>query len=161
VTIDRRFVAAVVVIALVAHGARTLQAQAAARTWSNVMYLGGAAGVRGKSLDWDNRLTIAGDRITFTGTGKSKIRFEIATTSVRILSYTGHRHTNDGAAAAAFAAAGLVGLFAGSAIKSTDHYLELGYLLPGGTPAALLLRLHKENQQDIIDALHAATGIAK
>ena len=34
-------------------------------------------------------------------------------------------------------------------------------MLPDGSVGALLFRLHKENQQEIIDAMHAATGIEK
>jgi hypothetical protein len=153
---DHRFIVAV---ALAASIVQATPPALPARTWSDVMYLGGAPGVRGKSLKWDNKLTIGPDRITFTG--KDKIRFEIETTSVRRLEYTGHKHASEGAAAAGFAAAGLLGMLAGSAIRSTDHYLGLEYTLSDGTTAALLFRLHKDNQQQIIDAIHAATGIAK
>jgi len=52
-------------------------------------------------------------------------------------------------------------MFAGSPVRSTDHYLELEYMLPDGSVGALSFRLHKENQQEIIDAMHAATGIEK
>ena len=52
-------------------------------------------------------------------------------------------------------------MFAGSPVRSTDHYLELEYMLPDGSVGALLFRLHKENQQEIIDAMHAAIGIEK
>jgi len=34
-------------------------------------------------------------------------------------------------------------------------------VLPDGTAAALMFRLHKDNQQEIIDAIHTATGIEK
>src|SRR5712691_2684212 len=83
------------------------------------------------------------------------------TASVRRLDYTGHRHANEGAAAAGFVAGCLIGMFAGSPVRSTDHYLELEYMLPDGSVGALSFRLHKENQQEIIDAMHAATGIEK
>lgn len=82
------------------------------------------------------------------------------TASVRRLDYTGHRHANEGAAAAVLSR-GLIGMFAGSPVRSTDHYLELEYMLPDGSVGALSFRLHKENQQEIIDAMHAATGIEK
>ena len=157
---DRRLIVAVAVGASIVHGTRALPAaQAVARTWSNVMYLGGAAGVRGKALDWNNKLTIGGGKITFTG--KNKIRFEIETASVRRLDYTGRRHASDGAAVTGFIAGGLIGMLAGSAVRSTDHYLELEYILPDGSVGGILFRLHKENQQEIIDAMHAATGIEK
>src|SRR5712691_9397981 len=55
------------------------------------------------------------------------------TASVRRLDYTGHRHANEGAAAAGFVAGGLIGMFAGSPVRSTDHYLELEYMLPDGS----------------------------
>ena len=155
-----RVLARLVVLALVvlpiAH--QTAQAQTPVNAWSNVMYLGGVAGVRGKSLEWDNTLTVSPDKIRFAG---KKVRFEIDTRSVRRLIYRGHQHANDGAAAVGFGAAGLLGALVGSRLKSTDHYLEIAYELPDKSPAGLLLRLHKENQQAIIDAMHAATGIAK
>jgi hypothetical protein len=47
------------------------RAQVEATTCAKAMYLGGAVGVRGKSLDWINQLT---------------------------LDYTGHKHVNDDAA---------------------------------------------------------------
>lgn len=158
--IGKRLAAAAAVGASTLYGTVTApSAQTPARTWSNVMYLGGAAGVRGKSLDWDNRLTIGGDKITFTG--KNKIRFEIETRSVRGLNYKGFRHDHRDAATFGYLAGGLAGIAAAYALRSTDHYLELEYTLPDGTAAALMFRLHKDNQQDIIDAVHAATGIEK
>ena len=66
----------------------------APKTWSNVMYLGGVAGIRGKSLDWKNTLTVSATAIRFEGTGKQPIRFEISTASVRALDYSGHKRGN-------------------------------------------------------------------
>ena len=79
-------------IGLVVFGATLLQMTASAisrqeadnsqpfapKTWSNVMYLGGVAGIRGKSLDWKSKLTVSAAAIKFEGTGKTPIRFEIA-----------------------------------------------------------------------------------
>jgi len=156
---DGRLIAAAAAVTLISIGAGASQtAQSSSKTWSNVMYLGGVAGVRGKSLDWDNKLTISREKITFTG---KKISFEIQTDTVRRLDYTGHRHVNDGAAGTGFVAGGLLGALAGSSAKSTDHYLEITYALADGSPSGFLLRLHKDNQQEIIDAIHAATGIEK
>ena len=127
----------------------------APRTWSNVMYLGGVAGIRGKSLDWKNTLTVSATAIKFEGTGKTPIRFEIATASVRALDYSGHKHVNDGSASTGFLVGGLAGALLGSSAKSIDHYALLEYLLPDGSPSAALLRLHKDNQQEILAALRA------
>jgi hypothetical protein len=126
----------------------------APRTWSNVMYLGGVAGVRGKSLDWNSHLTVSATSIRFEGTGKQPIRFEISTASVRALDYSGHKHGN-AEKSGGFLISGLAGGLIGSSIKSTDHYVILEYLLPDGSPSAVLLRLHKDNQQEIIAALRA------
>jgi hypothetical protein len=157
---DRRLLAVVVVAALIAPCARASQtAPGAGKTWSNVMYLGGVAGVRGKSLDWDSKLTISKEKIIFAG--KNKITFEIETSSVRRLDYTGHRHISDGATGTGFVAGGLLGALIGSSMKSTDHYLEVTYTLTDGSTGGFLLRLHKDNQQEIIDAMHAAAGIEK
>ena len=127
----------------------------APKSWSNVMYLGGVAGIRGKSLDWRNTLTVSATGITFEGTGKRPIRFEIATASVRALDYSGHKHVNDGTASTGFWVGGLAGALLGSSAKSIDHYVLLDYLLPDGSPSAVLLRLHKDNQQEILAALRA------
>ena len=154
-----RWLAAVALIAALAPAAQAFQAAAgAAQSWSKVMYLGGVAGVRGKSLDWDNKLTISKEKIVFSG---KKVAFEIETSAVRRLDYTGHRHINDGAAASGFVAAGLLGALVGSSAKSTDHYLEVAYTLADGATGGFLLRLHKDNQQQIIDAMHAVTGIER
>jgi hypothetical protein len=156
---DHPPVIAVVVVALILAAVPGIAvAQGETRGFSNVMYLGGAAGVRGKSLEWDNNLTVSPEKISFSG---KKVRFEIDTRSVRRLNYRGHEHINDGATGAGLAAAGLLGALVGSRVRSTDHYLEIEYVLADGSPSALLLRLHKDNQQQIIDAMHAATGIAK
>ncbi len=125
----------------------------APKTWSNVMYLGGVAGIRGKSLDWKNTLTVSATAIRFEGTGKQPIRFEISTASVRALDYSGHKRGN---AETGGTISGLAGALLGSSIKSTDHYVLLEYLLPDGSPSAVLLRLHKDNQQEIIAALRGA-----
>jgi hypothetical protein len=122
------------------------------------MYLGGVAGVRGKSLDWENQLTVSKEKIIFAG---KKINFQIDTRSVQRLDYTGHRHINDNATATGLVAGGLLGALVGSSAKSTDHYLEIAYALADGSPGGLLLRLHKDNHQEIIDALHAVTGVEK
>ena len=52
-------------------------------------------------------------------------------------------------------------MLAGSAFQSTDHYLLVEYALPDGDKGAVLFRLHKGNQQAIIDAAHDATGIPR
>jgi hypothetical protein len=126
-----------------------------AKTWSKVMYLGGAADVRGKSLDWDSKLTISPDRITFQAKGKNAIRFEIPTASVRVLDYSGHKHVNDGAVTAGILTGGLTGALLGAQAKSVDHYAILEYELADGTPSAVLFRLHKDNHKEIIDTLRA------
>jgi len=127
----------------------------APKTWSNVMYLGGVAGIRGKSLDWKNTLTVSATEIKFAGTGKTPIRFEIATASIRALDYSGHKHVNDGSASTGFLLGGLAGALLGSSAKSIDHYALLEYALPDGSPSAVLLRLHKDNQEEILATLRA------
>jgi hypothetical protein len=127
----------------------------APKTWSNVMYLGGVAGIRGKSLDWKNTLTVSATEIKFEGAGKTPIRFAIETASVRALDYSGHKHVIDGSASSGFLLGGLAGALLGSSAKSIDHYALLEYLLPDGSPSAVLLRLHKDNQQEILATLRA------
>lgn len=155
-TNGRSTVAVVIGVSIICLTFPPLRAQEGTKTWSNVMYLGGAAGVRGKSLNWDNTLAISPQTITFSS--KGALRFEIATSSVRSLDYSGHRHVNDGAVAAG-AAAGLLGMLVGSTMKSTDYYVIVWYTLPDGTDSAVLLRLHKNNQQEIIGALRAVTKL--
>ena len=124
------------------------------------MYLGGVAGVRGKSLDWNNRLTISATAIRFEGTGKQPIRFEVSTASVRALDYSGHKHGN-AEKSGGILMTGLGGMLIGSSIKSTDHYVLFEYLLPDGSPSAVLLRLHKDNHQEIIAALRAVIAVSE
>jgi len=155
---ELRVVAIVALTGAIAPVVVRSQTAGSGSTWSNVMYLGGVAGVRGKSLDWDNTLTISKEKITFAG---KKVAFEIETRSVKRLDYTGHRHVNDGAVSSGLVAGGLIGALVGSSAKSTDHYLEVTYALADGSTRGFLLRLHKDNQQEIIDAIHAATGIGK
>ena len=77
------------------------------------------------------------------------------TASVRALDYSGHKHVNDGTVSTGFLVGGLAGALLGSSAKSIDHYVILDYQLPDGSPSAVLLRLHKDNQQEIIAALRA------
>ena len=157
---DRHPIAAFVGgVAIVCASQIPAAAQAPTRTWSSIMYLGGAAGVRGKSLDWDNKLTVGDGKITFVGK-KNNLRFEIETASVRRLDYTGRTHSSEDKAFA-FLVGGLAGIAVASAMRSTDHYLALEYALSDGSVGAVLFRLHKDNRQQIIDAIHEATGIAK
>jgi hypothetical protein len=135
-----------------------LSAQDAPKTWTNVMYLGGAVGVRGKSMVWDNVLTISAQTIKLERK-KSGTIFELQTSSVHGLSYSDKKHVNEGALMAGAATAGLLGMLVGSAFKSTDYYAVLEYTLPDKTKAAVLLRLHKDNYQVIIDALRKATNL--
>lgn len=135
-----------------------LSAQGTTKTWTNVMYLGGAVGVRGKSMVWDNVLTVSPDAIKLARKD-SVVIFEIRPSSVQGLTYSGQRHANDGAVIAG-AAAGLAGMLLGSTIKSTDHYVILEYTLPNGSQSAVLLRLHKDNQREILDALRSVTNIS-
>ena len=121
-----------------------------------VMYLGGAAGVRGKSMSWDNVLSVTRSAIHLRN--KNTAIFEIDPSSVIALSYSGHRHVNDTAFGVAVLAAGVAGLSA-LAIKSTDHYVAVEYTLPDGTPSGVLLRLHKSSYKEILKALHKVTGI--
>jgi uncharacterized protein YcfJ len=120
--------------------------------WSNVMYLGGALGVRGKSTGWDNTLTITPQTIKFLSKD-SKIAFEIPRSSVRNVTFPGRTRANDGAVTAGMAAAFLAGALVGSQLKSTDYYAFIEYAAADGTDGGVLLRLHKDNHAAVEDAM--------
>jgi hypothetical protein len=130
----------------------------AERSWSKVMYLGGAAGVRGKSMVWQNKLTVSERVIRLSH--KGRVLFEIPPASANAITYRSHRHANAQALGVAVAAVGLAGLMA-LAAKSTDHDVLLEYAFTDGTPSGVLLRLHKDNYGEILAALHRVTRIPR
>jgi len=144
-----------VALASLAGPARTsLSAQDGTQSWTKVMYMGGAVGVRGKSTDWDSTLTVSPRSISLTRKSVDGPIFDIDPSSVTEVTYTGDQRRNEGAVAAG-------GVLAGVFVKSKDHYLTLDFDAPGGVKAAVLLRLDKGTAEEIIDAVLAATNTSR
>jgi hypothetical protein len=137
------------------------------RTWREVMYLGGAQGVRGVSDDWGNTLTVSGTKIEMSlRDGQS---FAIDHAKITSVSYRANKRASLLKGAAVGALVGLVTSFVtGGAVigaggaTSTDHHLTILFTLPNGRPGGVRLRLHKENYEDVIRAIEelAKTKVA-
>src|SRR5438034_2329022 len=129
--------------------------------WKQVQYLGGAVGVREKSVTWDNTLVVAPTTIKLLKGGK--LLFEIETARVTSLYYAGRRHNaltevGKGVSRGAVIGVGVVALIALFKGNETEHLIAIEYELPNGTGSGVLLRAHKNNYQEIVDALRAITG---
>jgi hypothetical protein len=135
---------------LVGLSPRTLSAQEGTKSWTKVMYLGGAVGVRGKSTTWDGTLTVSPQSIKLMRQFVDAPVFEIDPLSVTEVTYSGQKRVSD----AAMVAGGLVGAVL---VKSKDHYVTIDFKLPDGTQGAVLLRLDKEMAQEIVDTVRQVT----
>jgi len=131
------------------------------RVWRNVQYLGGAPGVRGKSETWNNTLTVSVRRIRMES--KKGLLFELDPLRITALSYIPRKPSKDMTDADIAAAAVMYGSWTIPLLSwvriFTDHFLIVEYKLDGGQPAAILLRLHKNNHEAIVMALQEATGL--
>lgn len=128
------------------------------QTWTKVQYLGGALGVQGKVPFWKNPLTISPKRITLQIYKGPLI--EIDPSRVTAIGYTGHVMNRD-ETVDNLTKWGLVGpALLVLAVKSKSHYIGIEYLLPDNRKSGVLLRVDKNNYQEIVDALKEVTHLA-
>jgi hypothetical protein len=133
-----------------------LLASAQGNTFTKVRYNGGSVSTSVKPDDWDNKLTVTSEAITFTL--KDGQTLTIAPKLVSSLSYGQEAHRRVGTAIGL----GLLSLGVGALFalhKTKLHYIGVNYSDKDGKKQALLLQGDKSNFRAIIVALQGVTGV--
>lgn len=133
-----------------------LAAYAQGNTFTKVRYNGGSVASHVDPKDWNNKLTVTPDAITFVT--KDDVKLEIPPKSVTALSYGQEAHRRVGtmvALAILVAPVALFGLFH----KTRLHYIGMEYNTPDGKHAGILLQGDKDNYRAILVALQGVSGV--
>jgi hypothetical protein len=125
-------------------------------TFTKVRYNGGSVSTTVKPDDWDNKLTVKSESISFIL--KDGQTIDISPKQVTVLSYGEEAHRRVGTAIAlAFISLGIGALFA--LHKTKLHFIGLDYNDKDGKKQGLLLQGDKSNFRAIIVALQGVTGV--
>lgn len=125
-------------------------------TFDRVQYLGGAAGFRGTSYRWDNKLTVSPTRIQMKDR-KGVLLFEIEPFRISRLSYIDD--SNGSVPPPPSSPWDFVPFRVVDPPRTTraeHHLIALEYVLDDCRPAAVLLRAHKDNYKEVMTALSVA-----
>jgi hypothetical protein len=131
-------------------------AYAQGNSFDRVRYNGGTIATKVDPKDWNNRLTITSDLITFQLKDGQKV--EITPKSITGLSYGQEAHRRVGtmiALAVLVAPLALFGLFH----KTRLHFIGVQYTTPDGKSAGWLLQGDKDNYRAILVALQSVSGV--
>ncbi len=128
-------------------------AYAQGNSWDKVRYNGGTLQTKVDPHDWDNKLTVTSDLITFNLKDGQKV--EIPTKDVTGLSYGQEAHRRVGTMIALGILVAPVALF-GLFHKTRLHYIGVEYTT-NGKKGGLLLQGHKDNYRAILLALESTT----
>jgi hypothetical protein len=121
-----------------------------------VRYNGGTIATKVGPKDWDNKLTVTSDLITFQLKDGQKV--DVPPKSVTGLSYGQEAHRRVGtmiALAVLVAPLALFGLFH----KTRLHFIGVQYTTPDGKSAGWLLQGDKDNYRAILVALQSVSGV--
>ena len=143
----------IVLVTLISFLVATTFAQG--NSWNKVRYNGGTFQTKVDFKDWDNRLTVTSDTVTFALKDGQTVEFPAK--NITALSYGQEAHRRVGtmvALAILVAPVALFGLFH----KTRLHYIGIEFKTTGGKPSGLLLQGHKDNYRAIMTALEAASG---
>ncbi len=124
-------------------------------TFTRVRYNGGSVASKVDPKDWNNKLTVTSDAITFDF--KDGQHLTIPPKSVTSLSYGQEAHRRVGtmiALAVLVAPVALFGLFH----KTRLHYIGIQYKTPDDKQAGILLQGDKDNYRAMLVALQGVTG---
>ena len=134
----------------------SISAYAQGNSFDRVRYNGGTIATKVDPKDWNNRLTITSDLITFQLKDGQKV--EVPPKSVTGLSYGQEAHRRVGtmiALAVLVAPLALFGLFH----KTRLHFIGVQYKTPDGKSAGWLLQGDKDNYRAILVALQSVSGV--
>ncbi|HZQ71157.1 MAG TPA: PEGA domain-containing protein [Terriglobales bacterium] len=125
-------------------------------TFTRVRYNGGSVASKVKPDDWNNKLTVTSDTITFELKDGQKL--EIPAKSVTGLSYGQEAHRRVGtmiALAVLVAPVALFGLFH----KTRLHFIGVQYNTPDHKSGGILLQGDKDNYRAMLVALQSVSGV--
>jgi len=125
-------------------------------TFTRVRYNGGSVASKVDAKDWNNKLTVTSDLITFQLKDGQKL--EIPPKSVTGLSYGQEAHRRVGtmiALAVLVAPVALFGLFH----KTRLHFIGVQYTTPDKKNGGILLQGDKDNYRAILVALQSVSGV--
>jgi hypothetical protein len=134
----------------------TVLAYAQGNTFTRVRYNGGSVASKVDPKDWNNKLTVTAEAITFET--KDNVKVNIPPKSVTALSYGQEAHRRVGtmvALAILVAPVALFGLFH----KTRLHYIGIEYTDADGKHAGILLQGDKDNYRAILVALQGVSGV--
>ena len=134
----------------------SVTAVAQGNTFTRVRYNGGTIATKVDPKDWDNKLTVTPDLISFQLKDGQKV--EIPPKSVTGLSYGQEAHRRVGtmiALAVLVAPVALFGLFH----KTRLHFIGVQYATPENKSGGILLQGDKDNYRAILVALQSASGV--
>jgi hypothetical protein len=134
----------------------TVLAYAQGNTFTRVRYNGGSVASKVDPKDWNNKLTVTTEAITFET--KDNVKVNIPPKSVTALSYGQEAHRRVGtmvALAILVAPVALFGLFH----KTRLHYIGIEYTDADGKHAGILLQGDKDNYRAILVALQGVSGV--
>ena len=152
----------VVGVAVVSFAQRPRDAPAGEYAWKNVVYLGGAPGIRVDRRDLQQTLILTPSSLIVRvepppdeggrarPNAAPRVLLEISRDSMFAITYEGFRHDMHSAQA-------WIGI-RGHWPKATDHLIVIDYRLPGGGEAEVLLRVDKKYFQEILDVLQKITA---
>ena len=133
-----------------------VQVAAQGNTFDKVRYNGGTIATKISHDDWDNRLTVTSDLITFALKDGQSIT--ILPSKVTSLSYGQEAHRRVGTAVAIGVFS--LGIGALSALHKTKlHFIGINYVDKDDKKQGLLLQGDKGNFRAILVALQGATGV--
>lgn len=124
-------------------------------SWDKVRYNGGTFHTKVDPKDWNNRLTVTTDTVTFALKDGQTVEFPAK--NITALSYGQEAHRRVGtmiALAILIAPVALFGLFH----KTRLHYIGIEFRTTDGKSSGLLLQGDKDNYRAIMTALEAASG---
>lgn len=133
----------------------SIAAAAQGNTFNRVRYNGGTIATKVDPKNWDNKLTVTPDLISFELKDGQKV--EIQPKSVTGISYGQEAHRRVGtmiALAVLVAPVALFGLFH----KTRLHFIGVQYSLPDGKTGGILLQGDKDNYRAILVALQSVSG---
>jgi hypothetical protein len=124
------------------------------QTFSNVRYLGGAPEAPNRIFVWSNTLTISESKVHLSLADGAKV--EIEPSKITALTYAGVKHKLrwDEKIGIVMVPIGTVTVI--KELSSRDHFLTIDYTRQDGKEGGILLELHKDSANAVIDAIRAA-----
>ena len=152
----RRAIAAALAGLLVAGvGSGQVKPNSQTQSWNKIRYQGGTVEAKVNPFDWNTTLTLRQGELELVFAGRKRVVIPVADVMTVSYGQKAYRRVADMAVLSVFATP--VALF-GLLHKSKDHIVSVEYRMPDGKTGAVLLTVHKDQYEGLLQALQAATG---